>query len=84
MKMDLKFFRILHFGILVSLAISGCSSGKKESQAPVNTIPVAVGSAIQKDVPVQIRAIGSVQAYSSVSVKSMVGGELVKVYFSEG
>jgi multidrug efflux system membrane fusion protein len=84
MKMDLKFLHILHFAILLSLAFSGCSSGKKESQAPTKPIPVAVGSAIQKDVPVQIRAIGSVQAYSTVSVKSMVGGELVKVHFPEG
>jgi multidrug efflux system membrane fusion protein len=84
MKMDLKFFQILHLGILLSLAFSGCSSGKKESQPLVKPIPVTVGSAIQKDVPVQIRAIGNVQANSTVSVKSMVGGELVKVYFSEG
>jgi membrane fusion protein, multidrug efflux system len=84
MKMDLKFIHILHFGILLSLVFSGCSSGKKESQASVKPIPVAVGPVIQKDVPVQIRAIGNVQAYSTVSVKSMVGGELVKVHFSEG
>jgi multidrug efflux system membrane fusion protein len=84
MKRYLKLLQVINLGILLSLALSGCSSGKKESQAPAKPIPVAVGSAIQKDVPVQIRAIGTVQAYSTVSVKSMVGGALVKVYFSEG
>jgi multidrug efflux system membrane fusion protein len=83
MKNKLKFLQIFGFGILLSLAFSGCS-GKKDSQAPAKPIPVAVGFAIQKDVPVQVRVIGSVQAYSTVSVKSMVGGELVKAYFSEG
>jgi multidrug efflux system membrane fusion protein len=43
-----------------------------------------VGTTIQKTVPVQLRAIGNVQAYSTVSVKSKVGGEIVRVYFTEG
>jgi len=43
-----------------------------------------VGSVIQKNVPVQIRVIGTVEAYSVVSVKTVVGGELVRVYFTEG
>jgi multidrug efflux system membrane fusion protein len=43
-----------------------------------------VSTAIQKTVPVQLRAIGNVQAYSTVTVKSKVGGELVRVHFTEG
>jgi multidrug efflux system membrane fusion protein len=84
MKAYVKLAGILATALLLSLAAGGCSSGKKENQAPAKPISVAVGSAIQKDVPVQVRAIGNVQAYSTVSVKSMVGGELVKVFFSEG
>ena len=34
--------------------------------------------------PVQIRAIGNVEAYSTVSIKARVGGELEKVYLREG
>jgi multidrug efflux system membrane fusion protein len=84
MKAYVKIAGILATALLLSLAVGGCSPGKKDSQAPPKPIPVAVGSAVQKAVPVQIRAIGNVQAYSTVSVKSMVGGEIVKVYFSEG
>ncbi|MDO9124860.1 MAG: biotin/lipoyl-binding protein, partial [Deltaproteobacteria bacterium] len=43
-----------------------------------------VSTATQKTVPVQLRAIGNVQAYSTVTVKSKVGGELVSVHFTEG
>ena len=34
--------------------------------------------------PVQLQAIGSVEAYSTVSVKTQVTGELTGVYFQEG
>jgi len=45
---------------------------------------VTVGSAVRKDVPIQVRAIGAVEAYSTVSIKTMVGGQIVKVGFAEG
>ncbi|MGB9628756.1 MAG: efflux RND transporter periplasmic adaptor subunit [Thermodesulfobacteriota bacterium] len=43
-----------------------------------------VTQVIQKAVPVQIHAIGNVQAYSSVTVKSRVPGQIMRVYFKEG
>jgi len=43
-----------------------------------------VGIVIQKAVPVQIRVIGNVQAYSTITVKSIVGGEISQVHFTEG
>ena len=68
---------------LLTLFSSGCSDEK--SKRPVSVpIPVTVSTAIQKTVPVQLRAIGNVQAYSTVMVKSKVGGELVSVHFTEG
>ena len=51
---------------------------------PKPPVPVTVGVVIQKTVPVQIRAIGNVEAYSTVSVKSQIGGELIRVHFKEG
>jgi len=47
-------------------------------------LPVEVAPAVQKTVPVQLRAIGNVQAYSTVSVKSRLAGQLMQVYFKEG
>jgi len=72
-------FGLLLWGIF-SLACSNEKLGKPAS-AP---IPVTVSTATQKTVPVQLRAIGNVQAYSTVTIKSKVGGELVRVHFTEG
>ena len=43
-----------------------------------------VAIAQQKDVPVEVTAIGNVEAFSTVSVKSMVNGEITAVHFQEG
>jgi len=68
--------------LLLTLFASACSNGKaKNSIAPP---PVIVGLATKKTVPVELRAIGNVQAFSTVMVKSRVGGELVHVHLIEG
>jgi len=66
--------------------LTGCPRDRAESkQAPRSLpVPVAVASVEQKAVPVQVQAIGTVEAYSVVSVKAQVGGELVRVHFKEG
>jgi multidrug efflux system membrane fusion protein len=47
-------------------------------------VPVKVAPALQKAVPVQLQAVGTVEAYATVSIKSRVDGQLVKVNFREG
>jgi multidrug efflux system membrane fusion protein len=47
-------------------------------------VPVTVAVASQKDVPVEVQVIGNVEAYSTISVKAQVGGQLTKVSFNEG
>lgn len=47
-------------------------------------VPVLVATAVQKSVPTQLRAVGNVEAYNSVSIKSQVTGVLQKVHFKEG
>jgi multidrug efflux system membrane fusion protein len=64
-------------------AMSGCSGEKpKTPQKP--PVPVTSVAATQKNVPIQILAIGNVEAYSTVSVKSQIGGILTRVHFREG
>jgi multidrug efflux system membrane fusion protein len=73
----------LIFLILFISFIPACS-GKPAPPPPKLPVPVAVGIVVQKTVPVQIRAIGNVEAYSTVSVKSQIGGILMRVHFREG
>jgi multidrug efflux system membrane fusion protein len=68
--------------LLLTLFASACSNGKAKNSIPPP--PVVVGLATRKTVPVELRAIGNVQAFSTVMVKSKVGGELVRVHFIEG
>src|ERR1700752_2154939 len=85
---------LLHPSLVLLLAASvlfsscsgeqGQSSGKPGQPGMNEAVPVTVATVVQKDVPVQIRAIGNVEAYSTVSVKSQVAGQLAGVYFKEG
>jgi multidrug efflux system membrane fusion protein len=47
-------------------------------------VPVTVGQVEQRDVPQLIKAIGRVEALSTVSIKSRITGQLLKVHFQEG
>ena len=77
----------LMFAMLAILV--GCSGGP-EDRADAKTlqareaIPVTVSTVVTKPVPVQIRANGTVQAYSTVTVKSQVDGQIFQVHFTEG
>ena len=74
----------LLFLLGVLLTLLACSSGSRVEPKPPAAVPVTVGSVIQKSIPLQVRAIGNVEAYAVVSVKSQVGGELAQVHFREG
>ncbi|HEY2139158.1 MAG TPA: efflux RND transporter periplasmic adaptor subunit, partial [Chthoniobacterales bacterium] len=47
-------------------------------------VPVVAGKVEQKDVPIYLNGLGTVQAFNTVTVHARVDGELVKVLFSEG
>jgi len=68
--------------LLASLTFTSCSEQKKPPPRP--PVPVLAATVVKKTVPVELKAIGSVQAYSTVNIKSRVGGQLVKVNFKEG
>ncbi len=79
-----KFYSILSlFFLWVSVLLAGCSSEEKQER-PVLALPVEVAAVVRKTVPVQLRVIGNVQAYSTVTVKSRVAGQVMRVYFKEG
>ena len=71
-------------GCMVFLfSASGCTSqAEKPKGRPPALVVTAVAS--QQDVPVQIRAIGTMEASESVTIRTQISGELVKVAFREG
>jgi multidrug efflux system membrane fusion protein len=63
---------------------AGRGAGRSGSGGSREAIPVLVATATQKAVPVQIRAVGNAEAFSTVSIKSQVTGVLMKAHFREG
>ena len=63
---------------------SPAQGGGKSGHAAGAAVPVFVAKATSRDVPVEIDAVGNVQAYSSVSIRSQLTGKIVKVHFTEG
>lgn len=66
------------------LLAAGCTrDGQGPAQAPPPA-PVAVGKVARRDVPVQVRVIGAVEAYSAVTIRSRVPGQILQVAFQRG
>jgi multidrug efflux system membrane fusion protein len=57
-----------------------------QSRSPASTppVPVTAGTAEARDMPVFVRGLGAVQAFNTVTLKSRVDGEIIKVDFTEG
>lgn len=64
--------------------LSSCSNGNTSQPPKKPAVPVLVGTVAQRTVPVQLTAIGNVEAVSTIQVKSQIGGILHKVHFREG
>jgi multidrug efflux system membrane fusion protein len=72
-------------GMLASITAGCGGKGSAGTQKRgEGAMPVTVATVAQRDVPIELEVIGNVEAYSTVTVKAQVGGELVKVYFNEG
>jgi multidrug efflux system membrane fusion protein len=78
---------------LAALAITGAAglpwlikpSVAEEPPHPVAPgVPVTAGTVAVADVPVFLNAIGAVQAYNMVTIKSRVDGQIMQVAFTEG
>jgi multidrug efflux system membrane fusion protein len=73
------------FVFIAILGLSACSDKTASASRPAPPpAPVSVAEAVVKYVPVEIPAVGNAEAYSTVTIKAQVGGELTSVNFQEG
>jgi len=75
------------FGAGALMIQAGCGSATtKSAQAGMGpqTIPVSVQPVERRDVPYFLTGLGNVTAFNTVSVKSRVDGQIVKIAFTEG
>jgi multidrug efflux system membrane fusion protein len=63
--------------------MAACSTQTVQT-APNLAVPVTVAKAEQKTVPINLTAIGTAEAFSTVSIKSQVNAILEQVHFKQG
>ena len=78
----LRALAVVGLAALCALA-TGCA---KQQAAPAARPPasVTVGKVTQKTMPVEVLAVGNVEAISTVSIRAQVAGEVQQVHFKEG
>jgi multidrug efflux system membrane fusion protein len=75
---------------LAALVLMGTGCSKKEGGAPAGTggargpVPVVLARAAAADVPVELRAVGTVEPVQSAPIRAQVGGTLIAVSIREG
>ncbi|MBP6716534.1 MAG: efflux RND transporter periplasmic adaptor subunit [Acidobacteria bacterium] len=81
--------------LLLLVGVSACGSSAPATTSPAATgaggargggaaAPVSVAPVVERAMPVTLKAVGTVQASSTVDVRSQVTGQLLAVGFTEG
>lgn len=72
------------FPAIALIAIAGCSHGPADTFGEREAVPILVAKVQQKTVSDTIRAIGRVEAFSTVDVKAQINGQVMQVHFRQG
>jgi membrane fusion protein, multidrug efflux system len=69
-----------------SAGAAGAGKGGRPGQGggPAMVVPVVVATATRGDLPVYYNGLGTVTAFNTVTVRSRVDGQIVKINFTEG
>jgi membrane fusion protein, multidrug efflux system len=75
--------------LLFVLILGGCSDNgsnkaKAENQPKKRPVPVLIDVSREKTITVELQAIGTVEPYATVAVKSQITGTLQRIHFKEG
>ncbi len=62
----------------------GSGKGGRGGGGPMGPVPVVAAAVGQKDVPIYLDGLGTVQAFNSVTIRPRVDGQLETIAFTEG
>ena len=72
-------------GTLACLPLISCTRVSAKSDVPAtDVVPVRAVRAFSQDIPLEITAVGNVEAINRVDVKSRIAGQITRVAFEEG
>lgn len=77
----------IHLLLILSFLIFFCACTKAKEEKPAvkkRPAPVYVAKVEEKTVPVEIRAVGNAEPYTTVAVKPRVGGMIVRQFIRDG
>jgi membrane fusion protein, multidrug efflux system len=66
------------------LLTAGCANKEAVQAAKPAAAPVRIANVTSRTMPVELQAIGNVEAISTVSIKAQISGQLMRVHFKEG
>jgi multidrug efflux system membrane fusion protein len=76
--------RRIRVALITAAAAAALACSGRKPAGPAPAVPVTAAAAQKRAVPVEVHAIGHVEPYSTVSIRSQIGGTLVRVAFREG
>ncbi len=68
--------------LIIPFLVVSCSEQKQKAAPP--PVPVLAAKVVEKTVPLDLKAIGNVEPYATVGIKSRIAGQLLQVNFKEG
>jgi multidrug efflux system membrane fusion protein len=81
-------FKRLRLSLLLFGVVCGCSRNSPDAATRggkgTAIVPVNVARAESRDVPIELHEIGNVEAFSTVTIRSQLTGQIVQVPFQEG
>ena len=84
-NLEACFLQALAPVILTASVVLACGCTKQQAgPTPRPPASVIVGKVTQKTMPVEVMAVGNVEAISTISIRAQVAGEVRKVHFKEG
>jgi len=70
---------------IIVVLVAGCQNQQAASYGRSSRpVPVTISQVVRQSMPMQVAAVGNVEAYREVSVVAQVGGRIEKVHFKEG
>jgi membrane fusion protein, multidrug efflux system len=76
--------RLLPLALLLAASLPACRGGDPAAGRAVKPVQVRLATAVEKAMPVEVRAVGRVVSSHSVVIRPQVTGQLVAARFTEG